>query len=76
MSGAANQASGNRAPLRDALRYKKKNDISDLSIRELVNEFKTIVVRLVPTQDQLADCFTKSLALPMFKSNMQNLMRE
>ena len=54
----------------------KHIDRCDLSIRELVNEFKTIIVRLVPTHQQLADCFTKSLPLPAFRSNVQNLMGE
>ena len=52
----------------------KHIDRSDLSVRELVNEFKLITVRLVPTHEQLAECFTKSLALPTFRSNVQNLM--
>ena len=52
----------------------KHIDRSDLSIRELVNEFKMITFRLVPTHEQLADCFTKSLALPTFRSNVRNLM--
>ena len=52
----------------------KHIDRCDLSIRELVNEFKTISVRLVPTRDQLADCFTKSLAVPAFIENVQKLM--
>ena len=46
----------------------------DLSIREQVNEFKTISVHLVPTQEQLADCLTKSLPLPGFKRNVHKLL--
>ena len=38
-------------------------DRCDLSVREQVSEFKTVTVHLVPTQMQLADCFTKSLPL-------------
>jgi hypothetical protein len=52
----------------------KHIDRSDLSIRELVNEFKTVTVRLIPTRAQLADCFTKSLPLPTFRNNVNNLM--
>ena len=54
----------------------KHIDRSDLSIRELVNEFKTVTVRLIPTRQQLADCFTKSLTLPTFKANVNNLMQQ
>ena len=54
----------------------KHIDRSDLSIRELVNQFKIITVRLIPTREQLADCFTKSLALPAFTRNVEKLMQE
>ena len=51
-------------------------DRSDLSVREQVLEFKTVTVHLIPTQDQLADCFTKSLPLPAFRRNIESLMDE
>ena len=49
-------------------------DRSDLSVREQVIEFKTVTVHLIPTQEQLADCFTKSLPLPAFRRNIAALM--
>jgi hypothetical protein len=52
----------------------KHIDRADLSIRELVNEFKMITIRLIPTRAQLADCFTKSLPLPAFRNNVDSLM--
>lgn len=54
----------------------KHIDRCDLSIREMVNEFKVITIRLVPTLNQLADCFTKSLPLPAFRRNVRNLLGE
>jgi hypothetical protein len=42
----------------------------------MVNEFKVITIRLVPTLNQLADCFTKSLPLPAFRRNVRNLLGE
>ena len=49
-------------------------DRCDLSVREQVLEFKTVTVHLIPTHQQLADCFTKSLPLPAFRRNVQQLM--
>ena len=37
-------------------------------------EFKTVSVRLVPTQDQWADGFTKALPLPAYRTNVARLM--
>ena len=54
----------------------KHIDRSGLSIRELVNQFKIITIRLIPTREQLADCFTKSLALPAFTANVEKIMQE
>ena len=51
-------------------------DRCDLSVREQVLEFKNVTVHLVPTQLQLADCFTKSLPLPAFRPNIKELMDE
>ena len=52
----------------------KHIDRCDLSIREEVLEYKTVSVRLVPTQDQWADGFTKALPLPAFRINVGRLM--
>ena len=50
-------------------------DRCDLSVREQVLEFKTVTVHLIPTHQQLADCFTKSLPLPTFRRNIEHLMQ-
>jgi len=52
----------------------KHIDRCDLSVREQVLEFKTITIRLVRTHEQLADCFTKSLPIPAFRRNVEQLL--
>ena len=54
--------------------YQKHIDRCDLSVCEQVLEFKTITIRLVRTHEQLADCFTKSLPIPAFRRNVEQLL--
>ena len=54
----------------------KHMERAEFSVRDDVCHFKTIIVHLIPTLDQLSDCLTKSLPLPAFKRNINKLLGE
>ena len=54
----------------------KHVDIKHHFIRQHINEFKTLIVKYVPTLDNIADIFTKGLGQQPFARLARQLMGE